>query len=84
MKNPMYVEGQEMPEYYYEMQAGAGNVLDNIRSGRVAMKSEQRASRMKVQYKSISTFILKKLSIFLKDDKLLFIPKDNEEIIKSI
>jgi len=37
-----------MPEYYYEMQAGAGNVLDNIRSGRVAMKSEQRASRMKM------------------------------------
>ena len=64
-----------MPDYYYEMQAGTGNVLDNIRGGRVAMKSEQRASRMKMQYKQVSTFILKKLSIFLKDDKLLFIPK---------
>jgi hypothetical protein len=48
------------------------------------MKSEQRASRMKMQYKQVSTFILKKLSIFLKDDKLLFIPKLNEDIISAI
>jgi hypothetical protein len=39
---------------------------------------------MKIQYKEVSTFILKKLSIFLEDNKLLFIPKQNSEIIQSI
>ena len=80
----MYIVSEILPDYYYEMSAGSGNVLDNIRSGKVAMKSMQRSSRMKLQYKSVSTFILKKLSIFLEDDKLLFIPKQNEDIIRAI
>ena len=48
MKNPIYDAKQDQPEYYYEMTAGSGNVLDNIRSGRVAVKSTQRSSMMKI------------------------------------
>jgi hypothetical protein len=84
MKNPMYDANLDLPDYYFEMQAGSGNVLDNMRCGRVAVKCTQRASRLKIQYKEVSTFLLKKLSIFLKDDKLLFLPKENDEIIRSI
>ena len=39
---------------------------------------------MKTQYKQVHTFLLKKVSVFLKDDKLLFLPLNNEQIIQSI
>lgn len=64
--------------------SGSGNVLDLIRSGRVPSKVHQQSSRMKTQYKQVHTFLLKKVSVFLKDDKLLFLPLNNEQIIQSI
>lgn len=66
------------------MMAGTGNVLDLIRSGRVSTKVHQQSSRMKTQFKEVSTFLIKKVSVFLEDDKLLFLPKNNKDIIKSI
>ena len=33
-----------------------------------------------MQVRKMSTFLLKKISVFLKDDKVLFIPKESDQI----
>lgn len=66
------------------MMAGSGNVLNLVRSGRVQKKVHQQSSRMKTQFREVSTFLIKKVSVFLQDDKLLFLPKNNKDILQAI
>ena len=62
------------------MVKGHGNILDLIRNGQYTVLSQQKAGRKRLQVRQMSTFLLKKMSVFLKDDKVLFIPKESDQI----
>lgn len=66
------------------MQCGQGNVLDLIREGKFIKLSNQQSGSKKLQKVSFKTFLMKKLSAFLEDDCIFFLPKQNEDIIMSL
>lgn len=66
------------------MENGCGNVLDLISSGRCPAKSASKAGRFQTRYEEIKTFLLDRLSVFLRDPKILFLPKDHAQILEDI
>jgi hypothetical protein len=89
MKNPDYIKRVrgEHPnlasDFAFELQIGHGNILDQIREGKCACLSNQAAGSMRLQFIGFKTFLLKKLNVFLKDT-IMYLPKSEEEILKSI
>jgi len=93
LKNPNYTEAQisrdkqgilANSKFYFEMVKGHGNIIDLIRNGQYTVVSQQKAGRKKLQVRQMSTFLLKKISMFLADDKVLFIPKEADQIDRDI
>jgi hypothetical protein len=93
LKNPLYVHYQldkdhqgllSGSQFYYEMEKGCGNALDLIRAGRCPAKNSSRAGRTHTQFKEVKTFLLDRLAIFLKDSKVLFLPKEHSQILEDV
>jgi hypothetical protein len=66
--------------FFFESKVGQGNVLDFIRSGRAPFHSAPTAGREKLHFKEVKTHIMKRMSLFFADDKILFLPKDQAQI----
>ena len=71
-------------QFYYEMEAGCGNALDLIRAGRCPTKTSSRTGSTYTQFKEVKTFLLDRLAIFLKDSKVLFLPKAHSQILEDV
>ena len=59
-------------------------MLDFIRSGRVPVHGAKNAGREKLQFKEVKTHILDRMSLFFEDNKILFLPKDQQQIEQDI
>ena len=76
MQSEKYLEAKESStRYHFEMQAGYGNILDSIRDGKYLKKLDRLQSQRKLQHLEVKTFLFEKLSMFLIDDKVMFVPK---------
>ena len=70
--------------FFFESKVGQGNILDFIRSGRAPFYKDKQAGREMLQFKEVRTHILDRLKLFLMDDKILFIPKSEQQIETEI
>jgi hypothetical protein len=66
------------------MECGQGNVLDLIREGKYVEISNQSTGSKRLQKVGFKTFLMKKLSAFLEDDSIFFIPRSNDDIILAL
>ena len=66
------------------MECGQGNILDLIREGRFLTISNQITGSKRLQKVVLTTFLMKKLAIFLEDSTVFFIPKNSMDIITSL
>lgn len=55
-----------------------------MRSGKYQKKCSQLASQMKLQHFEVNTFLMKKLSVFLLDNKIMYTPKDSQQIMRAL
>lgn len=93
MKNKQYVDlmKQALPpcsiknsEYFFEMEFGHCNILDLVREGKFIKLDQQPSGAAKTQFVQVETFLLEKLSTFLADDKVMFLPNADEALSKQV
>lgn len=84
LKNPAYIEKTQPQLYFFELDEGHGNILDLIRDGKYQKVCHQLPSRRKIQHFEVKTFLMRKLSMFLEDDKIMFLPKQPADILKAL
>jgi hypothetical protein len=90
LKDPLYIEQVKVQnkapaaEYFFEMECGQGNILDLIRDCRVLTMSNQLTGTKRLLKTKIQTFLIQKLSVFLEDATIFFIPKSSQAIMETL
>ena len=89
LKNPQFTQlikdalppcSVKHSEYSFEMVFGQCNIFDLLRDGKFMKVDPQTSGLNKTQFIKVQTFLLTKLSLFLKEDKVMFLPKTDADL----
>ena len=75
--------------FFFECEVGQGNFLNFIRAGLAPQKHGRapgnfHASRTRTQFRPVETHLMKRLNVFMQDDKILFLPKSEQDVMKNL
>ena len=89
LKNPIYLNNcrnqmNTNAEYFYEVEVGHGNILDQVREGKRLKLSNNNGGSLRLQFVDCNTFLMKKLSVFLEDSHIMYVPKSDQATMHAL